>query len=203
LGSKEIVLGCHIIITAYGFWLPNDPRGSWSDYVAAWELFRFAGKATKVDTRRSVANRPHDREARLSAKRTLKWPAVTWDGKQAVAISRGFKEVARHWGLWIYACSVLPEHVHLVIGRCDRNIRQVMNQFKGRASQQMVALEIHPFQKDQDVRGERPTCWARKGWNVFLDSHSGMRKAIEYVEENPSKEGKRRQTWSFIQPYHG
>ena len=28
----------HLIISAYGFWLPNDPRGSWSDFVGAWEL---------------------------------------------------------------------------------------------------------------------------------------------------------------------
>jgi len=31
----------HAIFTAYGFWLPNDPRGSWSDFVGSWELFRF------------------------------------------------------------------------------------------------------------------------------------------------------------------
>jgi hypothetical protein len=42
----------HLIITAYGFWLPNDPRGSWSDFVGAWELLRF-GEATKVDDKRS------------------------------------------------------------------------------------------------------------------------------------------------------
>jgi hypothetical protein len=35
------LLAAHIIFTAYGFWLPNDPRGSWSEWVAAWELFRF------------------------------------------------------------------------------------------------------------------------------------------------------------------
>ena len=39
------VLVAHVIITAYGFWLPNDPRGSWSDFVGAWELLRF-GRAT-------------------------------------------------------------------------------------------------------------------------------------------------------------
>ena len=31
------VLVAHVIITAYGFWLPNDPRGSWSDFVGAWD----------------------------------------------------------------------------------------------------------------------------------------------------------------------
>ena len=45
-----MILGYHLIITAYGFWLPNDPRGSWSDFVGAWELLRF-GRATKTESR--------------------------------------------------------------------------------------------------------------------------------------------------------
>jgi hypothetical protein len=36
----------HVILGTYGFWLPNDPRGSWSDFVGSWDLARF-GKATK------------------------------------------------------------------------------------------------------------------------------------------------------------
>jgi hypothetical protein len=28
-----MILGYHVIFGAYGFWLPNDPRGSWSDFV--------------------------------------------------------------------------------------------------------------------------------------------------------------------------
>lgn len=27
------MLGAHVIFGAYGFWLPNDPRGSWSEFV--------------------------------------------------------------------------------------------------------------------------------------------------------------------------
>ncbi len=41
----------HAIFGAYGFWLPNDPRGSWSDFVGAWELLRF-GKSTRSFERR-------------------------------------------------------------------------------------------------------------------------------------------------------
>jgi hypothetical protein len=33
----------HLIISAYGFWLPSDPRGSWSEFVGAWELLKFGG----------------------------------------------------------------------------------------------------------------------------------------------------------------
>ncbi len=36
-----MIVGYHIIFGMYGFWLPNDPRGSWSDFVGSWELYRF------------------------------------------------------------------------------------------------------------------------------------------------------------------
>jgi hypothetical protein len=53
LESRSMVLAYHVIFTAYGFWLPNDPRGSWSEWVGSWELLKF-GRATKTDTRRAV-----------------------------------------------------------------------------------------------------------------------------------------------------
>jgi hypothetical protein len=70
-----VVRAYHVIITAYGFWLPNDPRGSWSDFVGSGELRKF-GEATKTETRRSVAGQRHDRAARLAARAALKYPPV-------------------------------------------------------------------------------------------------------------------------------
>ncbi len=89
-----MILGHHIIFTAYGFWLPNDPRGSWSDFVASWELYRF-GDATKTATRRSVAAKPHNYELREQAKEGLKYPPVTFDDRQIPIIGEGIAESAR------------------------------------------------------------------------------------------------------------
>ena len=50
-----MIHGYHAIFGAYGFWLPNDPRGSWSDFVGAWELFRF-GPTTKSLERKTELN---------------------------------------------------------------------------------------------------------------------------------------------------
>ena len=57
------VLAYHLIMTNYGFWLPNEPRGSWSEVVRAFELLAF-GPATKINTTRSVAHKPYDRNLR-------------------------------------------------------------------------------------------------------------------------------------------
>ncbi len=170
-----MVLGFHVIFGTYGFWLPNDPRGSWSDFVGKWELLRF-GTATKVDTRRSVAASPHDQDLRRQAKKALTYPPVHLTGRQALAATRGFDQAQHESGYTIHACSVLPEHVHMVIGRHDRKIRAIVGHLKGRATQRLIADGLWP---DAD----RPI-WGRKSWAVFLNTPADIRRAIAYVERN-------------------
>jgi REP element-mobilizing transposase RayT len=184
-----VPLAHHSIFGMYGFWLPNDPRGSWSDYIAAWELFRY-GEATKVATRRSVAGRQHDRELRLAAKRALNYPPVVVTGEQAVAIVAGFGQACAESGYRVYACAVLPDHVHLVIGAHERGIRAIVGHFKSRATR---ALKVAGLWEDVG----RPV-WGAHGWNVRLETAADVERAIRYVERNPLKEGKRRQRWSLV-----
>ena len=132
-----MVLGYHVIFGAYGFWLPNDPRGSWSDFVGSWELFRF-GPATKVETRRSVAHQPRDSALRQAAKAALKYPAVQFNGLQARAIGGGFGRFAVRSGIKIWACAILPEHVHLVIARHSYVVELIVKLLKGDASRQLL-----------------------------------------------------------------
>ncbi|MEO6435651.1 MAG: transposase [Tepidisphaeraceae bacterium] len=164
-----MVIAYHVILSAYGFWLPNDPRGSWSIFVAAWDLFRYAGKATKVETTRSVAHVPHDRTKRLSAKRLLKHPTVRWNGQQARAIARGFSQAAGESGYEILACAILEDHVHLIIARTSRPIGQVVGHLKARATRQLRDEGMHPFERSVNADGSIPTTWAGRYWKVFID----------------------------------
>jgi REP element-mobilizing transposase RayT len=197
---SRLVLGYHLILTAYGFWLPNDPRGSWSDFVRSWELLRF-GPATKVTHRRSVARRSHDRALRLEAKRALVRRPVEFDGVQARAVGRGFGDYCRRSGLVVHACSNLPTHVHLVIARDPVDLRQIARLLKGAATTALNKEGLHPF-ADQPFRNRLlPTPWTRHEWNCFLFSTSDVTRAIQYVERNPVKEGKGLQSWNFIRPF--
>jgi REP element-mobilizing transposase RayT len=195
-----MVLGYHVIFGAYGFWLPNDPRGSWSDFVGSWELFRF-GPATRTDTRHSVAHQPHDRTLRLAAKQALRYPPVQFTGVQARAVGRGFADSVHRGGVTVWACAILPEHVHLVIARHTCKVEQIVNLLKGAATQALLAEGLHPFVDQRKPNGQIPTCWAGKGWKVFLDTQADIQRAIRYVEENPLKEGKPPQRWSLVTPY--
>jgi REP element-mobilizing transposase RayT len=195
------MLAFHGIFTAYGFWLPNDPRGSWSDWVASWELYRFGGKATKVATRRSVARKAHDAASRLDAKQTLKFEAVKFSGTQARAVGRGFAVAMRKSGHRLLACAILPEHVHVVVLASKYRPSQVIGHLKREASLLLLAEHLHPFQHCRDARGTLPSCWAENSWRVYLDDEKDVLRAIRYVERNPMMEGKPPQRWSFVEPY--
>ncbi|HUW82884.1 MAG TPA: transposase [Phycisphaerae bacterium] len=192
-----MVLGYHVILSAYGFWLPNDPRGSWSDFVRSWELFRF-GRATKVDTRQSVAQLAHNHAARLSAKRALRYPPVRFTGLQAREIGQAFGEFAARSKVTIFACSILPEHVHLVIARHDYPVEQIANLLKGAATRHLVAGNLHPLAAFALPPNRIPAMWSRGLWKVFLNREHGVHRAIRYVERNPAREGKLPQKWSFV-----
>ncbi len=195
-----MVHGYHVIIGAYGFWLPNDPRGSWSDFVGAWELRRF-GPASKGLERRLKLS-PAEKRRLDEARRTFKYPAVEFTGEQARAVGRGFAAAAAVHGLTIWACSILPYHVHLVIARHWHKVEQVVRLLKGKATKQLRKEDIHPL-RDYCRTDQTITPWADRKWKVFLDSDEAIENAIRYVEENPEKEGKPRQHWSFVKPYAG
>jgi len=95
-----MVMGYHVIFGAYGFWLPNDPRGSWSDFVGAWDLFRY-GSATKTSATSSLAAQAHNQKRRLDAKRSLKRPAVHFSNEQIESVASGFSDYASRSNLTI------------------------------------------------------------------------------------------------------
>jgi REP element-mobilizing transposase RayT len=193
-----MIAGYHVIFGAYGFWLPNDPRGSWSDFVGSWELFRY-GDATKTYDRRSAAHDTHDRAWRDAAKAELKYPAVQFTGEQARALARGFAEYLQTTNIIIWACAVLPDHIHLVIGNPGMLIEQLVIQMKGAATRQLEKEAIHPFGRFKAPGRRVPKCFARGEWKVYLDPDDLVR-AVRYVQDNPVKEGKRPQDWRFVTP---
>ncbi|MFH1919003.1 MAG: hypothetical protein ABIP48_03825 [Planctomycetota bacterium] len=187
-----MVWGYRVVFGMYGFWLPNDPRGSWSDFVGSWELVRF-GKATKTNTRRSLAHVEHDRQLRERAKKALKYRPVHLSDPEVAAVARGFDQARQEGGYAVHACSILPEHVHLVIGRHERRIGRIVGHFKARATQRLSAEAFWP-------KDGRPV-WAERAWKVFLNSPQDVARAIAYVMENPDKERKPKQRWSFVAPF--
>jgi REP element-mobilizing transposase RayT len=197
-----MVLGSHVIFGTRAFWLPNDPRGSWSQFVGSWELFRF-GPATKTTERRSLAYKPHDRARRLAAKQALKYPPVVFNGLQARAVGEAFANYVKQSGLEVWACAILPDHVHMVLARHRLDVEQLVIQLKGAATERLIEVGLHPYGQLKDRQGRTPKCFSRGEWKVFNDSLADVPRAIRYVERNPEKEGLPAQRWTFVVPFDG
>jgi REP element-mobilizing transposase RayT len=106
-------------------------------------------------------------------------------------------------GIEIWACSILPEHVHMVVARHTYEVEKIVNHLKGDATRELVEQKLHPLAKHRKVDGRVPGCWARGQWKVFLDDVEDIVRAIRYVENNPLKEGRPAQRWKFVAPYQG
>jgi REP element-mobilizing transposase RayT len=129
----------------------------------------------------------------LAAKRVLRYPPVTITGEQAVAVVAGFRRACEEAGYRIHACAVLPEHVHLVVGVHTRDIRTIIGHMKSRATRALKERGLW-------ANDNRPL-WSAHGWNAWLEDEGSVQRAIEYVEQNPLKEGKRPQRWSIVAPF--
>jgi REP element-mobilizing transposase RayT len=195
-----MIHGYHAIIGAYGFWLPNDPRGSWSDFVGKWEFVRF-GRSTKSLSRFELT--PIEEQERLEAKQALKYPPVSFTGIQARGIGRGFGALCAKRNYTVWACAILPEHTHLVIARHTYSVESIVHQLKGQATRKLVEESLHPLAKYPRINGRPPKMWARGLWKVYLENEEEIENAIHYVVDNPLKERKPQQNWSFVSPFRG
>ena len=195
------VIGFHIICCTYGFWLPNDERGSGSDFVRS-EALTKCGPANPVTHRRSVARKPYDFELRRMAQQSLKYPAVVFTPRQIAAVSRGVAgELANFNAAPIYAFASLRDHFHALAGPCRYDIRRFAGRLKGAATRQLREEEIDPMQKFADANGAVPSPWSVKPWVVYEFSHQDMVRAIKYVNDNVLRARLPPQNHPFVVPY--
>jgi hypothetical protein len=197
------VLGSHLNFSAYGFWLPNDDRGSNSKTVRAPHLRPF-GPAPASRPKFSVARKPHDWRKNRDAKDQLMYAPVEFTGRQALSIAKGFRFYIEKSGLVVPACAILPRHVHLVTLRHRIDAEHIVGQLKAAATRQLIADGLHPFQHllKKLPEGEAlPSPWGRGCTKVFLFTDDDIEFEIDYVEGNPLKEGKPKQTWSFVMKF--
>jgi REP element-mobilizing transposase RayT len=109
------------------------------------------------------------RAASNAAKDALSYPVVRFDDQQINAIGDGFADGVQRSNYVFYACAILRDHTHLVIGRHVYPIEQVINRLKGSASRLLAERGIHPHGSFRDPRGRIPSPWSAKSRN-FLDA---------------------------------
>jgi REP element-mobilizing transposase RayT len=195
-----MVIATHAVFAAYGFWPPNDPRGSWSDHVWAEHLKPF-GDPIKVSTRRSVAHLPHDRELAREIRDNLKYPRVRFNDAQRAAIAEGIAEVVELLHVKLYALAILHDHVHFVSQRHTESVETIIGYMKRAASRLLRERGLHPMSRYVKTDDSLPTPWVRGGWKRFIDRVDAIPGAIEYVNGNFAKSGLERVEYPFLVPF--
>ncbi len=185
-----MVLAYHLIWTAYGWWLPNDPRGSMSrtiesDVIAELGELHYGRKKVQPLSREIRAF--YDRAASV-----LKFPLLQFPAREIEAIGRAFDDCISKLRYTCYACAILPDHVHILI-RKHRDLAELMIENFQEASRSAM-LEVRERHFDHPV-------WGGQGWKVYLASTEDIWRTIPYVEQNPMKMRMKPQHWSFVTQY--
>ncbi len=188
---RNIVVAYHLIWTAYGWWLPNDPRGSTSraiatDLIAGLGDLHYGRK--RIQPAGWVIRDFYDR-----AKDVLKFELLTFTPGQIRIIAESFANLTNGHPYTCYACAILPDHVHVVIRKHKRTAEQMIQDL-----QDVARIRLQKT-------GQRPghPVWGGPGWKVFLFNPDEVRRTIKYVKDNPMKMRLPRQDWDLVQEYDG
>lgn len=188
----QTVRATHAIITGYGHWLPNDPRGSRSDAVRADELKPLG--EPHVGRKRVQPPRDELRGFYRKAEPLLLHDTNWFDQQLRGAIADGVRSIVKERGYTLWSYAVLRNHHHLVVRTHRDRVDEVMHR---------VSRETQKILWDRKLVPKNHPVWADCPWKVFLRTPQDIRTRINYVKDNPMKEGLPPQTWDFVVPYNG
>jgi REP element-mobilizing transposase RayT len=187
-----MVLAHHLIWVAYGWWLPNDLRGSMSRTIAC-DVLKELGELHYGRKRVQPASRDI-RAFYKRAKELLKFPLLTFAPEEVAAIATAFAEVISSMRYTCYACAIMPDHVHLLVRKHKHLAEEMIQNFQDASRIAVRQAGLRHF--DHPV-------WGGPGWKVFLDSVPDIERTDRYVVLNPEKAKLRPQRWNFVTPYDG
>jgi REP element-mobilizing transposase RayT len=190
---RPLVIAHHLIWTAYGWWLPNDPRGSGSRTVRS-DLLAELGPLHHGRKRVQPAGR-EVRDFYTQAADLLRHPLLDFDAPARDVIARGFAEVIQRERYTCYACAVMPDHVHIFLRKHKHQAEDMMAALKEVSRARLIEARHRT--------ADHPTWACGGGWKVFLDHPDDVRRTVGYIERNPAPYGLPAQRWDFVTPYDG
>jgi REP element-mobilizing transposase RayT len=187
-----MIIAHHLIFTAYGWWLPNDPRGSMSHDI---RVERIEDLGDSHFGRKAI--QPLSREIRefyYDAERRLRYPLLLLDDDEIAVVAEGLGDTIRVRHYTCYAAAVMSEHVHLAIrvhrDKAEEMIAAFQDTTRSLLRERQRRTPVHPV-------------WGGPGWKVFINTERHLRTTIRYIEENPIKARRPPQKWDFVTPYDG
>lgn len=186
-----MILGFHLTWTTYGHWFPNDPRGSWSNEV--WNPLlshvRILDVEHQVTEPRSVPVRQM-RQFVEDAAKVLKSRPVLLSNDEIALVAECFHEILSTTNTLCYGCAILPNHVHLLVGRPECTYERLVNRLKGRSAQRIRECRHLAVVQKQN---ERVPVWTSGYWVRYVDTETQFGITAEYIKKNAPD-----QAWSFV-----
>jgi len=191
--AQPLVIAHHLIWTAYGMRLPNDPRGSGSktirsDIIAELGELHYGRK--RVQPAGEVI-----RELYAHAADVLKHPIVRFNEAAREAIASAFQQVIDEQRYTCYACALLPDHVHILLRKHKHQAEEMINHLKKMSRERLCTAILHT--------GAHPVWTGGGGWKVFLEHPDEVRRTLTYIEKNPIAAGLHPQHWPFVKTTMG
>ena len=185
------VIAAHLLLTGYGHWLPNDPRGSGSSEIRSAPL-RELGDLHRGRKRVQPA-RAELRTFYRDAEPKLMHPTVWFDAAMRDAMAQAVGRVISANGYTCWALAILRNHLHAVIrthrDKADVMLGKIADGTRERLHELRAVPEGHPV-------------WSERPYKVFLKTRGDVVGRIDYVRKNPMKEGLPSQNWGCVVPFN-
>ena len=176
-----MVAGFHLIWTAYGWWLPNDPRGSSSHEI---RIERIEELGPLHHGRKVIQPLPSELRAFYErAAGVLKHELLQFDAAQRDIIGAAIGRLIANERYTCYACAVMPDHVHCLIRK---------HKHHGETMIANMQEESRTALKQAQRRDPEHPVWGGPGWKRFLFTEADMRRIVNYIEANLRKVGRAR-----------
>jgi REP element-mobilizing transposase RayT len=192
--QRRSVIAHHLILTGYGHWLPNDLRGSGSHVFYDPKL---APLGPIHRGRRPPEEQPSRAELRDFYKRAaplLNFETMWFDDAKRQVVAEAFREVVRRERYTVYACAILSNHAHLVIRRHRDDALTMLTKLADASRLRLRSPRKTTMNPDHPI-------WSQRPYKVFLYAPEDVRGRIDYVNQNPLKEGLPPQEWDFVAVY--
>lgn len=186
------VIAHHPILHGYAHWLSNDPRGSGSEETRKDELRALgpihAGRKKQQPPRSELKDFHRD------ARDRLEFEPIWFDDEMRAVIADAVQELSKARGYVPWAWATCSNHAHGVF-RVHRD--------PGHEIWERLALATRDALRDAGLVPPNHPVWSSRPYVVFKTSVGAVYKAVEYVAENPAKEGLPRQFHLWVQKYDG
>lgn len=187
-----MVMAYHLIWTVYGWWLPNDPRGSTSHEIRVEKLKDLGPihyERKPVQPSREELRRFHE-----EAQDRLAHQVMEFTDEEIELVGKSLGKVIGEERYTCYRCAIMPEHVHVLMRRHRDKAEVMIEKFQEESRRALT---------EEKRRGVLHPVWGGPGWKVFLSSRADIVRVEKYIRENPIKAGRPEQNWDSVTKYDG